>query len=280
MSKNSYLSVIFAVAFFFAFSSMAFADDAVRFGNAYGDRLAVQNEYLNKNSGSPLTSLIQALKNVGVWNIIINLAPEFEQMASTADGLFHTFQKEKHAEDINIILGHFRDNWPIAINRMKKLKGSSAEVDINNFIEFMRTYQDLLDQSIHRDSQLEDSDIVKFMGQLTHLFNALESAYGNLYLTFKTLNLPIKIDWNIFQMSNKIVQMIPKELINTEFLKDIMQAPNAIFNELAQSIESLNDQIYDSPVGQYVPILLQVVENFVKNYVDQQNHRINREIEL
>jgi len=288
MTKKSFLSLFFAVAFFLAISSIALADDPVRFGsdqfdrfaaNHYDDRLAKTAQYddrLEKTADTPINNLIGSLQNLGVWNIITNLAPEVKQMAETAEGLFHTLSKKQHYQDLAIIVGHFRDNWPLAINRMKKLKGASSEVDLSSFVEFMRAYQDLLDQSIHRDKQLEDSDVVKFMGQLTHLFNALEAAYGNLYFAFKTLKLPIKIDWNIFQMTNMLMQKIPQSFINVDFIQELVQAPNAFFSEMAQLVESLNEKLYESPVGQFMPIILQQVETFVQTWVDQREHDANR----
>jgi len=280
MFNKSFLSLFLAVAFFLTFSSIAFADYPYRFD----DRLSVvQNEYA-KNDANPgagsFGMLIDALDNAGLIGILRNLVPEFEKMVETLQGLFHAMQKERHAEDLNKILGHFRDNWPVAINRMKKLKGSSSEVDLAGFMAFMEAYKTLLDDSISADHSLGDSDVVKFMSQLTHLFNALESAYGSFYMGFKALNIPIKIDWNIFQTTNKLIQMIPEELIDAKFMSELLQAPSEVFHSLAKTIEDVNEQIRDSPIGQYVPLVLQVVENLVKNWVAQQEYHINRDAEL
>lgn len=277
MSKKSFLTLFFAVAFFLAISSIALADNPVRLNDQF-DRFdtAQYDDRLTKSSDTPIGNLIGSLQNLGVWNIITNLAPEVKQMADTAEGLFHTLSKKQHYQDLAVIVGHFRDSWPLAINRMKKLKGASSEVDLNSFVEFMRTYQDLLDQSIHRDKQLEDSDVVKFMGQLTHLFHAVEAAYGNLYFAFKTLKLPIKIDWNIFQMTNSLIQKIPQSFINVDVIQELVQAPNAFFTEMAGVIEVLNEKLYESPVGQFMPIILQQVEVFVQNFVAQREHEENK----
>jgi len=226
---------------------------------------------------TPFGELMDSLENIGLKRILENLLPEFRSMVDKLQGLFHSLQKDRHVGDLNRIVGHFRDNWPRAIKLVRKEKGSGSEVDLAGFMAFMETYKKLLDESINADSNLENSDVVKFMDQLTHLFNALEAAYGNFYMAFKAFKIPIIITWDIFQATNKIVQMIPKELIDTQFFNELLQTPNLIFRELASTINTFNEEIRKSPIGHMVPIGLQVVESMVKNWVAQQEHEINRQ---
>jgi len=148
----------------------------------------------------------------------------------------------------------------------------------------MNTYQGLLDQSIRSDSRLLNSDVVPFLGQLHVFFVAIEAAYSNLFQALKGFGIPIKIDWNIFSLTNHIVANISDEVVDINLIKELVRTPVEIFNEVAKVLDNVNEMVGDNPMA---PLFIQFAENAVTKLVEhlkdissQKEHSFNRGAEL
>jgi len=296
MFKKNLLSVIYAVAFLLTLSSVAFSYAAVDYNNINRQPFkdapyepaqyeTTQYKYDAQHPAQSFRNLIDSLDNIGVLNIVKILVGEsFDSLVDTVETGFHKASEGQHATDINIILTHFRDNWSRAINKMKSVKKANSEVDIKSFAEFMNTYQDLLDQSIRSDGRLLNSDVVPFLGQLHVFFVAVEAAYSNLFQALKGFGLPIKIDWNIFSLTNHVVANISDEVVDIGLIKELVRTPGALFNDMAQLLDNVNEMVGNNPMA---PLFIQFAESAVTKLVEhlktisnQKEHSFNRGAEL
>jgi len=266
-SKKNVLLQCFVFLFIVAFASVAVADlQRGPQGMAF-DRFAVQNnEYPSKGGAR---GLIEALDRAGVLPIVKNLVPEIHELLVKMENLFHSLDRDRHRHisDLNKVLGHLKDTWARAMNEMMR-GGESGVVDVNGFNAFLAKYQQLLNKAIHDDS-LEDSDIAQFLGQLDHLFRLLESTYAALYYGLKETGIPFMLDWYLFSQTTKIVDKIPENLFDPEMLGDLMKTPKDIMSQFAASFEAYFDQLMGSPVGQYVPLAIGMINAATMNSARQ-----------
>jgi len=264
MSHKSSLLLPLVLAFLMALCSMASAD-------YMQDRFTVQNSaYATKDVSG---GLIDVLDRTGVLPIIKNLVPEIHDLLEKAEHLFHFMEKDRHAHDLNKILGHIRDTWARALDEMMASRRASDLVDVNGFHAFLAKYQVLLDRAVHNDRELDGSDVVQFMAQLEHLFRALESAYAVVFFGLESLNIPIKLNWYLFSQSKMVLKMLPTNLFDPEMLGELMRTPREMMDQFTRTFEELFEQLIDSPVGQYVPLIV----NMIQNMSAKQHHNQNRE---
>jgi hypothetical protein len=253
MSKKCFLLQCIALVLFLvagAAPGMAF--------NRY-DAAVQKNEYMNAGNTK---SLVDVLDRAGVLPIVKNLVPEFHDLMVKVEKLFHALDRDRHRHihDLNKVLGHLKDTWSRALDEIMSEKRRSNEiVDVNAFRAFLEKYKVLLDQAIQTDG-LENSDIVQFMDQLDHLFRALEAAYAVIFFGLKDLNIPFQLNWFIFSQTKLIVNMIPSNLFDPEMLGELMTTPKEMMNQFIGSIEELYEQLMDSPAGQYVPLIVNMIQ--------------------
>jgi len=231
------------------------------------DRFAVQNnEYPSKGAAR---GLIDALDRAGVLPIVKNLVPEIHELLVKMENLFHSLDRDRHRHisDLNRVLGHLKDTWAHAMNEMMR-GGASAAVDVKGFNAFLAKYQELLDKAI-RDDSLEDSDIAQFLGQLDHLFRLLESTFAALFYGLKDKGIPFILDWNLFSQTTKIVDRIPDDLFDPHLLGDLMKTPKDLMSQFAASFEEYFDQLMGSPIGQYVPLAIGMINAATMNSARQ-----------
>jgi len=254
MSRKSSLLLSLVLAFLLAFSSMASADYMY-------DRFAVQNSGYASKDGS--SGLLDVLDRTGVLPIIKNLVPEFHDLLTKVEHLFHFMEKDRHAHDLNKILGHLRDTWSRTLDEMmiSEKRRTTDLVDISGFNQFMTKYQKLLDKAVNSDRDLEGSDVVQFMAQLVHLFHAIEAAYAVVFLSLENLNIPIKLNWFLFSQSKLLFNMLPTNLFDPDMLGELMRTPREMMDQFTHVIEELFEQLMDSPIGQYFPLIRDMIYN-------------------
>jgi len=274
MSRKSYILLSLVLAFFLSFSSMASAD-------LMYDRFTVQNNGYPTKDSATTRSLLDVLGRTGVLPIIKNLVPEFHDLLATMEELFHSMEKERHAHDLNRIMGHLKDTWSRALDEV--VVNGTDIVDVSAFHAFLAAYQTLLDREVSSDRELDGSDVVKFMAQLEHLFHALESAYAVAFLSLKDFlpYLPFKLDWTFFStQSQKIMDKLPADLFNPSMLRELMKIPREMMGQFTMVFEELYNELMKSPLGQVVPVvvnMIPVLVNMIKNMPEQQRHNQNRE---
>jgi len=274
MSRKSSVLLSLVLAFFLAFSSMASAD--MKF-----DRFAVQNNGYPTKDSTTTKSLYDVLSRAGVLPIIHNLVPELGDLLRNMEKMFHSLEKDRHAHDLNKIMGHLKDTWSNTFDNMR-VKGTDI-VDVNAFHAFLTKYQELLDKAVSRDRELDGSDVVQFMAQLEHLFHALESSYAVAFLSLKDYlaYFPFKLDWNFFSSkSQEILDKLPADLFDPNMLRELMKIPREMMGQLTTYFDEKYDELMQSPVGHMVPMLINmipVVVNMIKNMPEQQRHNMNRE---
>jgi len=274
MSQKSYVLFSLVLAFFLAFSSMASAD-------LMFDRFAVQNNGYPTKDSTTTRTLHDVLSRAGVLPIIHNLVPELSDLLRNMDKMFHTLEKDRHAHDLNKIMGHLKDTWSTTFDNIR-VKGTDI-VDVNAFHTFIVKYQELLDKAVSRDRELDGSDVVQFMAQLEHLFHAIESAYAVAFLSLKDYlsYLPFKLDWNFFSSkSQEILDKLPADLFDPNMLRELMKIPREMMGQLTSFFDEKYDELMQSPIGHMVPMLINmipVVVNMIKNMPEQQRHNLNRE---
>jgi len=223
------------------------------------ERFAVQNtEYGSKLSGK---SLLDVLEKRGVLLIFKNLVPEVLDLLKSVEQTFHFMEKGRHAHDLNKILGHLKDTWSRALDDVMRSHSPSEVVDVNAFNTFVQRYQALLDTAISNDRGLEGSDVLRFSSQLEHLFRALESAYAVLYFALQDLHLPIQLTWMLFSPTRLIVKSIPDNLFDPNMLGDLMRTPRELMNQFTHAFDELFQQLMDSPAGQYVPLIINMIQS-------------------
>jgi len=239
-------------------------------GMAFNRYDAVQNtEYANAGNTK---SLIDVLDRAGVLPIVKNLVPEFHDLMVKMENLFHALERDRHRHihDLNKVLGHLKDTWSRSLDEIMSEKGRSSQiVDVNAFRAFLGKYKVLLNQAIQTDG-LENSDIVQFMDQLDHLFRALESAYAVIFFGLKDLNIPFQLNWFLFSQTKMIVNMIPNNLFDAEMLGELMRTPKEMMNQFIGAIEELYEQLMDSHAGQYVPLIVNMIQTM--SAARQQRH--------
>jgi len=231
------------------------------------DRFAVQNnEYADKGSSR---GLVEALDRAGVLAIVKNLVPEIHELLVKMENLFHSLDKDRHRhiDELNRILRHLKDTWARAMAEMMR-GGASSIVTVNGFNSFLAKYQELLNKAIH-DDDLEDSDVAQFLGQLEHLFRLLESTYAAIYYGLKESGIPFIVDWNLFSQTTKIVDKIPDDLFDEKMLGDMMKTPKEIMSQFAAAFEEYFNQLMGSPVGQYVPLAISMINAATMNSARQ-----------
>jgi len=274
MSQKSYVLFSLVLAFFLAFSSMASAD-------LMFDRFAVQNNGYPTKDSTTTRTLHDVLSRAGVLPIIHNLVPELSDLLRNMEKMFHSLEKDRHAHDLNKIMGHLKDTWSTTFDNIR-VKGTDI-VDVNAFHTFIVKYQELLDKAVSRDRELDGSDVVQFMAQLEHLFHAIESAYAVAFLSLKDYlsYLPFKLDWNFFSSkSQEILDKLPADLFDPNMLRELMKIPREMMGQLTSFFDEKYDELMQSPIGHMVPMLINmipVVVNMIKNMPEQQRHNLNRE---
>jgi len=245
------------------------------------DRFTVQNNGYPTKDSATTRSLLDVLGRTGVLPIIKNLVPEFHDLLATMEELFHSMEKERHAHDLNRIMGHLKDTWSRALDEV--VVNGTDIVDVSAFHAFLAAYQTLLDREVSSDRELDGSDVVKFMAQLEHLFHALESAYAVAFLSLKDFlpYLPFKLDWTFFStQSQKIMDKLPADLFNPSMLRELMKIPREMMGQFTMVFEELYNELMKSPLGQVVPVvvnMIPVLVNMIKNMPEQQRHNQNRE---
>jgi len=245
------------------------------------DRLAVQNNGFPTKDSTTTKTLHDVLSRAGVLPIIHNLVPELSDLLRNMDKMFHTLEKDRHAHDLNKIMGHLKDTWSTTFDNIR-VKGTDI-VDVNAFHTFIVKYQELLDKAVSRDSELDGSVVVQFMAQLEHLFHAIESAYAVAFLSLKDYlsYLPFKLDWNFFSSkSEEILDKLPADLFDPNMLRELVKIPREMMGQLTSYFDEKYDELMQSPIGHMVPMLINmipVVVNMIKNIPEQQRHNLNRE---
>jgi len=276
ISRKSSVLLSLVLAFFLAFSSMASAD--MKF-----DRFAVQNNGYPTKDSTTTKSLYDVLSRAGVLPIIHNLVPELGELLKNMEKMFHSLEKDRHAHDLNKIMGHLKDTWFNTFDNMR-VQGTDI-LDVNTFHSFLVKYQELLDKAVTRDRELDGSDVVQFMAQLEHLFHALDSAYAVAFLSLKDyLNLPyfpFRLDWDFFSSkSQEILQKLPADIFDPNMLRELTKIPREMMGQLTTYFDEKYDELMKSPVGHMVPMLINmipVVVNMIKNMPEQNRHNMNRE---
>lgn len=257
--------------FLLAVASVAVADYARGPQGMAFDRFDVQNnEYATKGSSK---GLVDALDRAGLLTIVKNLVPEIHELLVKMEHLFHSLDRDRHRHigDLNRVLGHLKDTWARAMLETMR-GGASSIVDVNGFDAFLDKYQVLLNKAI-RDDALEDSDVAVFLTQLEHLFRILKPTYAAIFLGLKDKGIPFILDWNLFSQTTKIVDKIPDNLFDPDMLGDLMKTPKDIMNQFATAFEDYYEQLMDSPIGQYVPLALGMINAATMNSARQRYDR-------
>lgn len=148
ISRKSSVLLSLVLAFFLAFSSMASAD-------LMFDRFAVQNSGYPTKDSTTTKSLYDVLSRAGVLPIIHNLVPELGELLKNMEKMFHSLEKDRHAHDLNKIMGHLKDTWFNTFDNMR-VQGTDI-LDVNTFHSFLVKYQELLDKAVTRDRELDGS---------------------------------------------------------------------------------------------------------------------------
>jgi len=245
------------------------------------DRFAVQNSGYPTGDSTTTKSLYDVLSKAGVLPIIHNLVPELGVLLKSIDKMFHSLEKDRHAHDLNKIMGHLKDTWSITFDNIA-VKGTDI-VDVNAFHTFIVKYQELLDKAVSRDRELDGSDVVQFMSQLEHLFHTLESAYAVAFLSLKDYlpYLSITPDFNFFSSkSQEILDKLPADLFDPNMLRELLKIPREMMGQFTTFFDEKYDELMRSQIGHMVPMVINmipVVVNMIKNMPEQQRHNMNRE---
>jgi len=244
------------------------------------DRFAVQNKGYPTKDSATTKSLYDVLSKAGVLPIIHNLVPELGDLLKSIDKMFHSLEKDRHAHDLNKIMGHLKDTWSNTFDKMA-VKGTDI-VDVNAFHAFIVKYQELLDVAVSRDRELDGSDVVQFMSQLDHLFHTLESAYAVAFLSLKDYlpYLSITPDFDFFSSkSREILDKLPADLFDPNMLRELLKIPREMMGQLTTYFDEKYDELMRSSIGHMIPMfinMIPVVVNMIKNMPEQHQHNMNR----